>query len=43
MWNPYAPWWAGMPLGQISAMTGYTWPMVGWWPTPMGPAPFRAY
>src|SRR5579884_2960683 len=22
------PWWAGMPLWQISAMTGYTWP---WW------------
>src|SRR5579884_1992380 len=20
------PWWAGMPLWQISAMTGYTWP-----------------
>ncbi len=26
------PWWAGMPLWQISALTGFTWPWSsGWW------------
>ena len=26
------PWWAGRPLWQISAMTGFTWP---WWSGPV--------
>ncbi len=25
------PWWGGMPLGQISALTNYTWPWYSWW------------
>ena len=27
--NPFWPWWAGMPLWQISALTGGTWPFGG--------------
>lgn len=28
------PWWAGMPLGTISASTGGTWPFAPWYYTP---------
>ncbi len=28
------PWWAGMPLGAISASTGFTWPWAPWYWTP---------
>ena len=28
------PWWAGMPLGTISASTGGTWPWAPWYWTP---------
>ena len=29
-----SPWWAGMPLGTISATTGGTWPWAPWYWTP---------
>jgi hypothetical protein len=29
--NPFWPWWAGMPIWQISALTGGTWPWYGGW------------
>jgi hypothetical protein len=29
------PWWAGMPLGVISASSGGTWPWAPWYYTPM--------
>jgi hypothetical protein len=35
--NPFWPWWAGMPIAQISALTGFTWPYPLF---PMWPAPF---
>jgi hypothetical protein len=28
------PWWAGMPLGTISAASGGTWPWAPWYYTP---------
>jgi hypothetical protein len=35
--NPFWPWWAGMPIAQISALTGYTWPypLFPVWPAPL--------
>ena len=40
--NPFWPWWAGMPIWQISALTGGTWPFGGWgggWGGMMMPPP----
>jgi hypothetical protein len=30
----FGPWWAGMPLGAISAASGFTWPWAPWYWTP---------
>lgn len=33
-WWPMGPWWAGMPLWQISALSGGTWPWAPFYWTP---------